>query len=256
MSDTPVHGLDTLETPERVDLEVELAGVGSRSLAYMLDFLLLIVVILGSVLILTQIEAFAGTAAAVLMTLLVFSLYWFYFAVFEAAWNGQTPGKRLMGLRVQKVGGYPIGVAEALIRNFLRPLVDLFGGGLPIGLLVMLFTRRHQRVGDLAAGTVVVREKTAQVGNVESLGFVAADSDAAVSTSGLRLSAEEFELLNDYLTRSHGFDLGSRRRLETRLAEMLRLRLDERGGLPERLLGLTDEAFLINLDALYRGELQ
>src|SRR5262249_54740488 len=104
-----VEGIDRLETPERVDLRVGLAGVGSRGLACLLDSVLIgaALVVLGfTVFVLARI---VGAAALILMFAGGFLLQWFYFAVFEAVWDGQTPGKRAVGLRVQKEGGYPIG---------------------------------------------------------------------------------------------------------------------------------------------------
>jgi hypothetical protein len=85
-------------------------------------------------------------------------LEWFYGCVFEGLWSGRTPGKWLVGLRVIKDGGYPISFFDALLRNLLRA-----ADGLPVfygaGLITMLATRRMQRLGDLLAGTIVVREQ-------------------------------------------------------------------------------------------------
>lgn len=254
MGDPPhLHGLDTLETPERVDLQVDLAGVGSRVLAFVIDTVLLLAIILGLGLVLLLSAPVLGRWALVLWLLGNFVASWFYFALFEARWDGQTPGKRLLGLRVQKIGGYPIGWPEALLRNFLRPLVDLIALALPVGLVVMLFTRRHQRIGDLAAGTVVVRERPADVTRVSDLGYATAEAAASPRAGAPELEVEEFELLHDFLARRASLDEGSRGRIGRSLAAVLRERLALRGGLSETLRGLEGEAFLSRLDAEYRG---
>jgi hypothetical protein len=98
-----------------------------------------------------------GGASWGVLLLALFVMEWGYGFAFEAFWNGQTPGKRVFRLRVIKEGGYTIGVHEALVRNFLRAAdaLPVFYG---VGLVAMLSTARLQRLGDLAAGTMVVRE--------------------------------------------------------------------------------------------------
>ena len=251
MSDTR-HGMDRLETPERVDLTVDLAGVGSRTLAFLIDWVLLLAVTLFALLFVSLIAPVAGTFAVVLILVLLFVLWWFYFALFEMAWDGQTPGKRLLGLRVRKVGGYPIGWPEALIRNFLRVLIDLFMLSIPIGLPVMIATRRSQRLGDLAAGTVVVREGRPGMDQLADLG-VTGDTKT-YSAGGLDLSTEEYELIREFLGRSYVIDLGSAARIRADLADLIRQRLEERNGMREEWRDLGDEAFLNRVDAVYRGE--
>ena len=252
MSERKPDGLETLETPERVDLQLDLAGVGSRALAFVLDYIVLVAVLLGSGLVLLFSGLLFQAWALAIWLVVYFLLTWFYFAFFELVWEGQTPGKRLLGLRVQKQGGYPIGWPEALIRNFLRPLVDVFMLAMPIGLLVMMFTRRHQRIGDLAAGTVVVRERTGEVASLDDLGYATAAA-ADRPAGGIELDVQEFELLHDFLSRCESFDPPSRERIGRSLAGLLRERLAVRGHLPESLRGLEDEIFLERLDAEYRG---
>ncbi len=252
MSDTR-HGLDRLETPERVDLTVDLAGVGSRTLAFLIDWVLLVAVTLFTFLIVSFIAPIAGTFAVVLILVAFFILWWFYFALFEMAWDGQTPGKRLLGLRVRKVGGYPIGWPEALIRNFLRVLIDLFMFWVPVGLPVMIATRRSQRIGDLAAGTVVVREGRPGMDQLAELG-VTGDTKT-YSAGGLDLNTEEYELIREFLDRSSEIDPVSAERIRADLAGLIRGRLEARNGMRDEWREFGDEAFLIRVDAVYRGEL-
>jgi uncharacterized RDD family membrane protein YckC len=102
-------GEERLETPERVDLSVDLAGVGSRGLACVVDTVLLLLVLFSTAFALYISSVFVGRWLLAMIFVGSFILQWFYFAAFEALGDGQTPGKRLVGLRVQRVGGYPIG---------------------------------------------------------------------------------------------------------------------------------------------------
>src|ERR687883_178716 len=125
-------------TPERVKLQYDIAGIGSRGAAAIID---------------TFLQSIA------LYVLLVFVVTSGYYVFFEIVWNGQTPGKRLVGVRVIRENGYPIRPIDAVIRNLVR-IVDwlpLFYG---VGMLVMLLNGRARRLGDFASGTIVVRERS------------------------------------------------------------------------------------------------
>src|SRR5258705_4242065 len=126
----------TLETPERIRLVLDLAGIGSRGLACLLDTAILIGAWIALLLVFVLLTSVLGTLAMVLAFGAGFLLQWFYFTAFESMWNGQTPGKRALGLRVQKLGGYPIGWTDAMIRNFIRAIdvFMLYG----VGIVVML----------------------------------------------------------------------------------------------------------------------
>ena len=165
----------SIETPEQVALEFPLAGVGSRFLALAIDMLL------QGAIIAIVILAVTGTWSVIRPTgggfwfaavglLAVFSIFYGYFAGFEAFWHGQTPGKRLVGLRVLRVTGRPIRLDEALIRNVLR-VVDQLPGVYAVGIVTMLISSRSQRLGDLAAGTVVVHEKLRSLVPIDSSVF-------------------------------------------------------------------------------------
>jgi uncharacterized RDD family membrane protein YckC len=154
--DTQAH----IETPENVRLSFRLAGPGTRLGAYLLDLLLRVVIFWGLAMAVGVVSPVLNVAGAPIGVLLLglFLLEWGYTFLFEAWWNGQTPGKRALGLRVVKEGGYAIGFYDALLRNLLRvaDALPLFYG---VGLVVMLGSSRFQRIGDLLAGTIVVREK-------------------------------------------------------------------------------------------------
>ena len=154
-----------LEIPENVRLGFRLEGPGTRLGAYLLDLgvrsaaLYAIVVVLSIALV-----PFAATGLPTGVYLVVaFLLEWGYGCFFETWWNGQTPGKRAFRLRVIKTEGYAIGFYEAMIRNLLRAadFVPLFYAA---GFLTAMGNRRLQRIGDLVAGTMVVREKKPSLG--------------------------------------------------------------------------------------------
>ncbi len=154
-SQTPSHApLDTLftvETPEGIALSLRPAGVVPRFLAYAVDF----GVRIGLYLVVLMVSVPFGGLGAALATILYFVLEWFYPVGFELGGRGATPGKRLLGLRVVMDSGLPLTPAASLTRNLLRaadflPALYAFGAG------SMLLRRDFKRLGDLAAGTLVV----------------------------------------------------------------------------------------------------
>jgi uncharacterized RDD family membrane protein YckC len=166
-----------LRTPEQIELQYDLAGLGSRFMAIALDSLIQGAVMLalfsvfgfGMALLSVSMRDMLGRNASVfaiggiaLVVLLIFLLSWGYFIFFEMVWNGQTPGKRITGIRVLTVRGEPVTLVHSLVRNLLR-LVDSLPSGYMLGIIVMLATARSQRLGDLAAGTIVVRERHAEL---------------------------------------------------------------------------------------------
>jgi uncharacterized RDD family membrane protein YckC len=158
----------TIETPELLELRLPLAGFGPRALAWVIDSLIIGV---GSIILFgLVIAALAGSlfgrgadnshAMLVFMVLLgVVALFGpvIYYVLFEYFWNGQTLGKRWLGIRVIRRGGLPLGFGQVLIRNLLRIIDYLPSNGLA-GLIAFFVTKYQQRIGDLAADTVVVRE--------------------------------------------------------------------------------------------------
>ncbi len=193
-------------TPENIEIEYELAGIGSRFLANILDSLFqcaiylalwIVAGIVGLLLALgasafsKSVATFFGEIEVAAALIVAFAILWGYFIWFETRWNGQTPGKRQIGLRVIRDGGYPINVFAAIIRNLIRildgmPIVALalitigvFGhqpgtaamGGLCILLpvLCLLVSGRYQRIGDFVAGTMVVKQRAPRVPTLEAL---------------------------------------------------------------------------------------
>ncbi|WP_211825857.1 RDD family protein [Kistimonas asteriae] len=146
--------LDTtcrVETPESIDLQAEVAGVVPRMLAFALDLLIRFIIFL----IVLIAVSLAGRAGEGLFLVVLFLLEWFYPVVFEVYRGGQTPGKKALGLVVVNEDLTPVGLGASVIRNLLRS-VDFMPFLYGTGLVSLLLTRRFQRLGDLAAGTLVV----------------------------------------------------------------------------------------------------
>jgi uncharacterized RDD family membrane protein YckC len=219
----------TIDTPELVSLELPLAGIGSRFMALVVDTLLqgLLYALLG-VLAWLGLRWLAGPmhllgafAPAVLL-FAAFCIYWGYFAAFETMWKGQTPGKRLAGIRVIKESGRSIGAIDAVARNLLRA-IDGLPGFYAVGLVSMIVSRQSRRLGDYVAGTVVVHDKT----RLEVRPYVESRPAQADFLAGAnRISPEELLLVETYLQRRFDYDLVVRTQTADTIAERIRARLD------------------------------
>src|SRR4051812_5822330 len=144
----------TISTPEGVQLALPLAGIGSRFMAGLLDYLIGAVVFLVAIL---AASALGGRLAATIVSVTaVLAINVVYFVLFEVFGGGRTLGKRATGLRVVTDGGGQVGLRASLIRNIIR-LVELSLAYLP-AVVSVLATKNNQRLGDLAAGTLVVRD--------------------------------------------------------------------------------------------------
>lgn len=219
---------DLIETPENVELERRLAGIGSRFLAGLLDNLILVLVYI--VLSLLSVAAWlaAGLDAndvvrgisgvvVAFLTLVFFAVYWGYFVFFELRGNGQTFGKKCMKVRVVKEGGGPITFIDAAIRNLLRP-VDMIGIYGVAG-VAMFFSRKAQRLGDMAAGTVVISEQGLNY-SARSDRRLAPAWEAEVTPEALRttgLTPREYSVLRNYWARRRQFTKEARARVLPRL---------------------------------------
>src|SRR5579859_1276777 len=151
----------TLDTPEGVQLELTLAGVGSRFTAALVDYLIQGVILLALGLVLgygVGVDPGAGGFALAIFSICFFLVFTGYDVSFEVLNAGRTPGKRLNGLRVVRESGAPVTFATSAVRNVLR-LIDILPGWYIVGIASILITGRNQRLGDLAAGTVVVRDR-------------------------------------------------------------------------------------------------
>lgn len=162
----------TVVTPENIPLTLELAGLGSRFGALLVDLLVQtlvsLILLIGGAVVIGVTDMSLPSAGSVLTNgliaagILAFFVIWFgYFIFFETLWNGQTPGKKVFGLRVVRDGGYPVDVFSIAARNLVR-IADFLPGNYGVGALVVFFQPQYKRLGDLAAGTLVVKERPAR----------------------------------------------------------------------------------------------
>jgi uncharacterized RDD family membrane protein YckC len=229
---------DIIETPENVDLQRRLAGIGSRFLAGLLDHLLMagvVLLIVLLVILLFNVSVFgldarmvreAATWMTGLFVVLGFLVYWGYFVLFESWMNGQTPGKRYMKIRVVQQEGGAIFFSAVAIRNLVRP-VDFIGFYAVAG-LVMFLTRKAQRLGDLAAGTVVVSEEIPDYAAQSDTKATVRDEISATvaALEATQLKPQEYRLLHNYWLRRDQLSLEAREQL---LPKLLRPILERTG---------------------------
>jgi uncharacterized RDD family membrane protein YckC len=149
-----------ISTPERVAFQYEIAGIGSRFLAQILDSLVITVILIAITILATSMGGLFGSGELALLIeiILGFILLAGYFLISEAAWNGQTLGKRAARLRVVGDHGEPLTLGQAAIRNLVR-IVDFLPVFYAIGMLTLFINGRGKRLGDFAAGTLVVRDR-------------------------------------------------------------------------------------------------
>jgi uncharacterized membrane protein SpoIIM required for sporulation/uncharacterized RDD family membrane protein YckC len=225
-----------VETPEHVEVRLELAGLGSRMAAAALDTMLLFFAVLFVVVIGSNVNlggALGGWFAA-LMVLLLFALVWGYFAAFEALNGGRTPGKQSLGIRVVMDTGQPVTTGAAVVRNLVR-LLDCYFPLVPIlpAMLLMFLNKSNKRLGDMAAGTIVVRDRPTEW----SLGAAPlAAEEQPVETGPPELSEDEFRLLDRFLGRLNELDPAVQVRITTELALRFEDRIPRRSGDPQAYL--------------------
>lgn len=225
----------TIRTPEGVDLTLQLAGVGSRFAAALVDLLLQLALVIAVTLL--GAAAGGGYAGAITVTLatLVFVAY---DVAFEVLASGRTPGKRLNGLRVVRVGGQPVGFVTSAIRNVLR-LVDLLPSAYLVGIVSILVTRRNQRIGDLIAGTIVAREVIPEVPRLPLLITPPLYGDPDLDVTAV--TPQELALVVQFLERRQATHPDARAQIARTLADRLRPKV---GGAHEEL---PPEEFLLAL---------
>jgi uncharacterized RDD family membrane protein YckC len=243
IAEGPLDTTAEVETPEHVRFRHHLAGPARRSAAYLVDtlaraaiggaiaFVLVLLGVLGE-------ASLSGFSTGVLLVV-YFALEWFYFVVFEALWSGRTPGKRALGIRVVKEGGWSLHAGDALLRNLLRA-ADFLPGLYALGILVMGFDRKFRRLGDLVAGTVVVIEDRATVGAPLVISPAPTAAELEQLPARPPLSADELEVIEAFLRRG---TLSALREIE--LAEIVAPTLAARMGVsfrdPVRFLALLHE---------------
>lgn len=226
-----------VDSPEGVSFTYELASLAERGKAYMVDLLIRagVLLVMGVLFVLLLGPAiFAGIG---LWLILYFVIEWGYYVLFEMLWDGQSPGKRVFGLRVVKTAGHPIGFYDSVLRNLLRA-----ADGLPftyaVGVVATMVTRNFQRLGDLAADTVVVHEQKAWYGLREPR--IEPQLMDAASLRGVVLSNRERRLLQEFVLRKDRLHPDRREQLAEILAHAYarRLRLPVEGSATDLLVRL------------------
>ena len=266
-----------IRSPEQVALDFCIAGPMSRVLAFSIDYILIFVVelILFLVLLLglfaaadlerlaawfesagQGLEGVGSSPGAELLFLMLaiwivveFVLQWAYFVVCELLMQGRSPGKAALGLRVVRDGGLPIALRESMVRNLMR-MVDMLPSSYFLGLMSMIISGEHKRLGDYAAGTLVVRDgKLEPVLPIEldsggSDGETVSEPDFRFNRAQLEaLGAGERRLMRQTLRRLDRLGVGQRRQVLERVAEVLRQRI----GLEEEIAADERRAFLLAL---------
>jgi uncharacterized RDD family membrane protein YckC len=228
-----------VRTPESIAFDYELAGLGSRFLAVVLDLLIQIACAVVLVWALTAIairsngQAIKSTfsdrtiesLAVAVLVILGFLIFFGYFIIFERVWNGQTPGKRFVGIRVVRDGGFALDFTSSLVRNLVRVL-EAGLGFYAISAISTLLSSENKRLGDFAAGTIVVRDSriTAPI--------------APRLESAIRLTQEERALIDRFLDRRESLAPAQRQAIAAQIATIFRPRVGE------SLAALNDEALL------------
>ena len=221
-----------LRTPESVELEFTLAGIGNRSFALLIDYVIfgltILLVWIISVFLAFQlvpnliangvIDRLAQWIWAI-QSLTTFAIYVGYFVVWETLWQGQTPGKKWTKIRVIRDNGKPERLPQAILRALLRPIDDL----LFVGVFFIIFTPREKRLGDLVAGTIVVQEETSKSTKVDI------SSEAEDLAVQLRIEAEivnllpeDFAIIRDFLQRRKNIMLQYQHQLSSKLAQQVK----------------------------------
>jgi uncharacterized RDD family membrane protein YckC len=226
-----------IETPERVPLEFALASIGNRFLAVAIDHFIQYFSIFLIAWFFLSIAGYTSSDVAdapdkllvdmpkwtiAILIVVLFLIFAGYFIVFEWLWNGQTPGKRLLKLRVIRDDGRPLTLWEAIARNLLRICDAVPGFIVPIysiGLIVIFLSTRDQRVGDIFAGTVVIRERSGEAPTfaetfstrITDTAFTRVQPSAGVEADVSRLTEREVEVVESFLRRR--WDLTERQRL-------------------------------------------
>ena len=233
-----------LITPENISFHYRTAGPFRRLPAYLIDLIIRIMVIIGLAIVLRLVLGLVfradGTAVGLIM-LAVYFMEYFYAAIFEAYLNGQTPGKNLLHLRVMSSDGQPINGMQAVLRNFVRAVDTMptivfvmdqnTGASLLLPMYMLAFwtaamNKRQQRLGDLAAGTMVVAEEPQPMYGVLKVTEVEVVELARQIPKDFQVSRSLARALSDYVSRRKGFSWNRRAEIAAHVGEPLRKRFE------------------------------
>lgn len=238
----------TLQTPESVELEFTLAGIGNRALALLIDYIALGITLIvfwiawGIFTAMLQ-DTFGdrkevGLWLFAIALLISFFIYMGYFVFFEVLWQGQTPGKRYTKIRVIRDDGRRVSIQQATLRALLRPVDDT----LFIGAFLIALGRREKRLGDMAAGTLVIQEEY----TIAATNFPTSENAQKLANELPQMAnlslllPDDFAAIREYLQRRQIMAPKARTDLSLQMARQVRKIIDLEN-LPE---GLTPDVFL------------
>jgi uncharacterized RDD family membrane protein YckC len=208
------QGYISIQSTELVFLESELANLGSRAMAYLIDTVIKVCAILAVFAFFSWTKLLAGKGMAVLIVLIAIITLG-YHVFFEIILNGQTPGKKAAGLRVIKNDGTRLSVLDVFIRNVLR-IVDFFPVYYVLAMVVIFFERHNRRIGDLIANTVViyVRQGNQSIEKFIESRSVSAQPNQAIIIDGLeKLSATDHDIIKGLYSRIESLDEQDKKRI-------------------------------------------
>jgi uncharacterized RDD family membrane protein YckC len=221
----------TFQTPESVELEFTLAGIGNRAFALLIDYtvltLTLLLFLLAWTFLSTQLSNFIedffnngklGLWLLAIFFLIAFAIYISYFVFFETLWFGQTPGKRIAKIRVVRDDGRLIGLQQATLRALLRP----FDETLFIGAFLIMLGSREKRLGDLAAGTIVIQAQAPTSATLTISEQAKTLHEQLLQTADLsKLLPDDFVIIREYLQRRNAMSLKAKASLSLKLSEQV-----------------------------------
>ena len=215
MEENHVNGVLELNSADAMSYALEIAGVGARSYAFIVDWHIRLIAAIAwiylAALLIYDLSIFetmfdentANTAAPWIIFLPPAIIYFFYHPILETAMRGSTPGKRTAGVRLVTLEGYTPGIGSILIRNLFR-LIDGLPGVYTIGIIVTMLAKNHVRIGDMAAGTVLIYDKESGKQALSAVAQQSLDSN---------LSAADYDLLLEILERWRQLDKKQRLQL-------------------------------------------
>lgn len=250
-----------IDTPENIAFQYRVAGIGSRFLAAMIDSLIIFliqIIILGTTILIwfaqfrPDLQEQPSSWLIAILALIGFIVLWGYYIYFEVQWNGKSPGKRVVGLQVIRNDGTPITLTDSLIRNLIR-LIDFLPTNYAIGVLSMFIDHQSRRLGDLAAGTLVILEKSkvtlegleqvTQIANIQVRRSISTDWPLD------RLGDQDLDLIERFLHRRD--ELSNR---EALASQILRPIMEKMGLSSDQVLQGQSEAALIEIAAALRSK--
>lgn len=236
----------TIDTPEGVPLELTLAGIGSRCAAQLIDYVFQAVILIALAVVLRYgVGIGSGTSAlaGAFWAVGFFGVFWGYDVAFEVLNSGRTPGKAMNGIRVVLESGAPVAFGTSAVRNVLR-IIDILPFAYLVGMTAIQVTSRNQRLGDLAAGTLVIRDARNLPPELKISPSV---QPPAWDTSAI--DPQDLDAVATFLSRRGTLAAGARIQIAAELAGRLRPKV---GG---SIAAEGDEMFLERLVAAKRGRL-